>query len=117
MIGTCQGIEYFDTSYFGIHREQCNYMDPMQRLVIESTFEALIDAGVSPAEIRGKKVAVYTGSSVGENDNLFYESIVSGFGVTGHSRSMMSNRVSYWLNLKGTGLLIFNFSNRLKMFY
>lgn len=41
------------------------------------------------------------GSSIGENDNLFYESIASGFGVTGHSRAMMANRVSYWLNLRG----------------
>jgi len=41
------------------------------------------------------------GSSIGENDNLFLESIVSGFGVTGHSRAMMPNRVSYWLNLNG----------------
>ncbi|KAK4881873.1 hypothetical protein RN001_005192 [Aquatica leii] len=101
IIGKIDGIEYFDASYFGIHREQCNFMDPMQRLVLERTFEALIDAGVNPMDIRGKRIAVYAGSSVGENDNLFYESIVSGFGITGHSRSMMPNRVSYWLNLKG----------------
>ncbi|KAB0802399.1 hypothetical protein PPYR_04585 [Photinus pyralis] len=101
VIGTIEGIEHFDASYFGIHREQSNFMDPMQRLVLERTFEALIDAGVNPLDIRGKKIAVYAGSSVGENDNLFYESIVSGFGITGHSRSMMPNRVSYWLNLKG----------------
>lgn len=48
------------------------------------------------------------GSSIGENDNLFYESIASGFGVTGHSRAMMANRVSYWLNLRGR--LIFLYS-------
>ncbi|KAF5305398.1 hypothetical protein FQR65_LT07724 [Abscondita terminalis] len=101
VIGKINDIEYFDASYFGIHREQCNFMDPMQRLVMERTFEALIDAGVNPMDIRGKRIAVYAGSSVGENDNLFYESIVSGFGITGHSRSMMPNRVSYWLNLKG----------------
>lgn len=46
------------------------------------------------------------GSSVGENDNLFYESIVSGFGVTGHSRAMLPNRVSYWLNLKGIVIFV-----------
>ncbi|KAF5286879.1 hypothetical protein FQA39_LY00412 [Lamprigera yunnana] len=101
VIGKIDGIEYFDASYFGIHREQCNFMDPMQRLVLERTFEALIDAGVNPMDVRGKRIAVYAGSSVGENDNLFYESIVSGFGITGHSRSMMPNRISYWLNLKG----------------
>lgn len=49
------------------------------------------------------------GSTVGENDNLFYESIVSGFGVTGHSRAMLPNRVSYWLNLKGTKFIGFVF--------
>lgn len=46
-------------------------------------------------------MGVFFGSSVGENDNLFYEGIASGFGITGHARSMMANRISYWLNLKG----------------
>lgn len=93
--------EFFDNSYFGIHRQQCTYMDPMQRLVLERTFEALVDAGVNPAEVKGRRIGVFMGSAIGENDNLFLESIVSGFGVTGHSRAMMPNRVSYWLNLKG----------------
>ncbi|XP_071051537.1 fatty acid synthase-like [Onthophagus taurus] len=100
-IGVITGAEHFDTAFFGIHRHQATYMDPMQRLMMERTFEALIDAGVNPQDIRGKKIGVFTASSIGENDNLFYESIVSGFGVTGHSRAMMSNRISYWLNLKG----------------
>lgn len=38
--------EFFDNSYFGIHRQQCTFMDPMQRLILERTFEALIDAGL-----------------------------------------------------------------------
>lgn len=62
---------------------------------------------MNPQEIRGKKIGVFTASSVGENDNLFYESIVSGFGVTGHSRAMMANRISYWLNLKGKIIVCF----------
>ncbi|KAJ8961709.1 hypothetical protein NQ318_021309 [Aromia moschata] len=93
--------EYFDNSYFGIHRHQCTYMDPMHRIVLERVFEALVDAGVSPTEVKGKRIGVFMGSAIGENDNLFLESVVSGFGVTGHSRAMMPNRVSYWLNLKG----------------
>lgn len=91
----------FDNSYFGIHRQQCFYMDPMQRLALERTFEALADAGINPAEIRGKRIGVFMGSTIGESDHLFMESVVSGFGVTGHSRAMLANRISYWLNLKG----------------
>ncbi|CAH0563662.1 unnamed protein product [Brassicogethes aeneus] len=96
--------EYFDNAFFGIHRQQCTFMDPMQRLILERTFEAIIDAGVNPAEVRGRKVGCFMGSAIGENDNLFLESVVSGFGVTGHSRAMMPNRVSYWLNLKGPSI-------------
>nr|XP_023020295.1 fatty acid synthase-like [Leptinotarsa decemlineata] len=93
--------EYFDHSYFGIHKLQCTYMDPMHRLALERTLEAIMDAGFNPHEIKGKRIGVFMGSTIGENDNLFMESVVSGFGVTGHSRAMLPNRISYWLNLKG----------------
>lgn len=52
------------------------------------------------------------GMCIGENDNLFLESVVSGFGVTGHSRAMLPNRISYWLNLKGE--YIFKVQSQLK---
>jgi hypothetical protein len=57
--------------------------------------------GVNPSEVRGKRIGCFMSSSLGENDSLFLESVLSGFGVTGHSRAMMPNRVSYWLDLKG----------------
>ncbi|XP_057655807.1 fatty acid synthase-like [Diorhabda carinulata] len=97
----CIDSNLFDNSYFGIHKQQCFYMDPMHRLALERTFEALADAGVSLAEVKGKRIGVFMGSTIGENDHLFMESVVSGFGVTGHSRAMLANRISYWLNLKG----------------
>uniref|UniRef100_A0AAR5P2C7 Malonyl-CoA:ACP transacylase (MAT) domain-containing protein n=1 Tax=Dendroctonus ponderosae TaxID=77166 RepID=A0AAR5P2C7_DENPD len=34
-VGTVS-TQYFDNAYFGIHRQQCTFMDPMQRLVLES---------------------------------------------------------------------------------
>lgn len=61
----------------------------------------MIKIGVNPVEVRGRRIGCFMASSVGENDNLFLESVVSGFGVTGHSRAMMPNRVSYWLDIKG----------------
>lgn len=44
-IGVVPAIDRFDTAYFGIHRQQATFMDPMQRLILERAFEALIDAG------------------------------------------------------------------------
>lgn len=44
-LGVAPDIELFDTSFFAIHRHQSLYMDPMQRMTLERTFEALVDAG------------------------------------------------------------------------
>lgn len=46
MIGKIPQINHFDTSFFGIHPEQCQFMDPMHRSTMERTFEALVDAGL-----------------------------------------------------------------------
>lgn len=52
-IGVLPSIDLFDTAYFGIHRQQATFMDPMQRLVLERAFEALIDAGRYKSQYMG----------------------------------------------------------------
>ncbi|GLV46130.1 Fatty acid synthase 3 [Carabus blaptoides fortunei] len=76
----------------------------MQRMALEQSFEALIDAGINPVEVRGKRIGVYMGSTISENDSLMLENVISGFGVTGQARNMLSNRISYWLNVIGVGV-------------
>ncbi|GLV46522.1 Fatty acid synthase 3, partial [Carabus blaptoides fortunei] len=97
--GNIDHIAYFDASYFGVHQHQANYMDPMQRMALEQSFEALIDAGINPVEVRGKRIGVYMSSTISENDGIVFENVISGFGVTGQARNMLSNRISYWLNV------------------
>lgn len=52
-------------------------------------------------EIRGKRIGVFMASSVSENDSLMFENVENGFGVTGQARTMLANRISYWLNAVG----------------
>ncbi|GLV46779.1 Fatty acid synthase 3 [Carabus blaptoides fortunei] len=99
--GNIDNIAYFDASYFGVHQQQATYMDPMQRMVLEKSFEALIDAGINPVEVRGKSIGVYMSSTINENDSVMFENVISGFGVTGQARCMLTNRISYWLNVTG----------------
>lgn len=72
---------------------------------MSATEICFIILGVNPNSIRGKKIGCYVGMTMDENDSLFLESVVSGFGVTGHARAMYANRISYWLNLKGKNSL------------
>jgi len=43
--GKLKDLTKFDASFFGVHPKQANGMDPQLRLLLEVTYEALLDAG------------------------------------------------------------------------
>ena len=45
MFGKLRDPSRFDAEFFGIHGKQANSMDPQGRLLLETTYEAIIDAG------------------------------------------------------------------------
>lgn len=59
-------------NFAGISAKESHYMDPMCRIVLECTYEAILDAGMSPSDFEGKKTVIYIGASTFENENLFY---------------------------------------------
>ena len=38
-------IDKFDASFFGVHNKQAQSMDPQCRMLLEKTYEAIVDAG------------------------------------------------------------------------
>lgn len=78
-------------------------MDPLTRICLERSIEAIIDAGLSPSDLYGTNTAVFTGSaiSVTEMYTMDCSQENSGFSMLGRSRTMQANRVSYILNLTG----------------
>jgi fatty acid synthase len=43
--GKIYNIDKFDASFFGIHDQEAQSMDPQCRMLMEKTYEALVDAG------------------------------------------------------------------------
>jgi len=43
--GKLKDLSKFDASFFGVHPKQANAMDPQLRILLEVTYEALIDSG------------------------------------------------------------------------
>lgn len=43
--GKLKDLTKFDASFFGVHPKQANTMDPQLRLLMEVTYEAILDAG------------------------------------------------------------------------
>ncbi|KAH8409664.1 hypothetical protein KR222_001306 [Zaprionus bogoriensis] len=106
--GKIQNLEKFDATFFGVHFKQAHTMDPQTRILMEVAYEAVIDAGINPKTLRGSKTGVYVGSCISESEKTwFYEKVSSGgFGITGCSRAMMANRISYSLGLEGPSFLL-----------
>ncbi|XP_052751948.1 fatty acid synthase-like [Galleria mellonella] len=101
--GKINNVNKFDASFFGVHYKQVHTMDPMSRILLEKTYEAIYDAGINPNDLRNTKTGVFIGSCFSESEKTwFYEKMhVNNYGVIGCCRAMLANRISYWLGLTG----------------
>lgn len=101
--GRLNHLDRFDASFFGVHYKQAHSMDPMCRILMEKAYEAIVDAGMHPKQLRDTNCGVFIGACFSESEKTwFYEKIqIDGFGITGCSRAMYANRISYWLGCTG----------------
>lgn len=64
--GKVNNLDKFDAEFFGIDRCLRDTMDPQIRMLLEHSFEAILDAGVNPETIRGSRTGVFTASIFSE---------------------------------------------------
>lgn len=106
--GKLKDLQYFDATFFGVHAKQAQVMDPQLRLLLELTHEALVDAGVNPADAKGSKTGVFIGVSDSESSEFWTQDPdkVNGYGLTGCCRAMFPNRISYTFDFNGPSYAI-----------
>ncbi|MET9432175.1 type I polyketide synthase [Streptomyces sp. NPDC003036] len=107
--GFLPDVDHFDAGFFGISPREAAAMDPQQRLVLELTWEALEDAGIVPASLRGTSTAVFVGTLRDDYTNLLYQygaDAVTQHTMTGVNRGVIANRVSYQLGLHGPSMTV-----------
>ena len=104
------GIASFDAAYFGIAPVEARQMDPQQRLFLEVAMEALENAGLTRAQLAGSMCGVFVG--VISHSSEYYgmqvasmESIDT-YVSTGTAHSVIANRLSYFLDLRGPSMAI-----------
>ncbi|MEU7755022.1 type I polyketide synthase [Micromonospora sp. NPDC049171] len=107
--GRLDGTGDFDAAFFGISPREAAAVDPQQRLLLELAWEGLEDAGIIPATLAGSRTAVYVGALRDDYAHLVRrhgEQAVTQHSMTGLSRGIIANRVSYFLDLRGPSLTV-----------
>ncbi|WP_394834890.1 SDR family NAD(P)-dependent oxidoreductase [Pendulispora rubella] len=104
--GFLDEVDGFDPGFFGIVPREVSTMDPQQRLMLELSWEALEDAGIVPATLRGSATGVFVGSIWDDYAMLAYQRTLTAHTVTGHHRSILANRVSYTFDLHGPSMTV-----------
>src|SRR3954462_6328721 len=64
--GFLADIEGFDSEFFGLTPREAEFMDPQQRILLETTWDALEDAGIPPHSLGGGDTGVFVG--IGSDD-------------------------------------------------
>lgn len=106
--GFLDGVDGFDAGYFGILDREANAMDPHQRLFLECAIEALEDAGLRWPDLRHSATGVFTASYHNDYGALSYADprAVDLRTLTGTQHSVVANRLSYFLDLRGPSVSI-----------
>ncbi|TMG92386.1 MAG: acyltransferase domain-containing protein, partial [Betaproteobacteria bacterium] len=98
----------FDAGFFGIAPREALRMDPQQRWLLETTWEALEDAGYPPANLAGSNVGVFIGISGSDYGDVQKRSRfdVDAYTNSGNALSIAANRVSFLFDFRGPSLAV-----------
>ena len=107
--GFLDGIDGFDPEFFGISPREAVWIEPQQRLMLETAWEGLERAGYSPATLRGSRTGIFAGVAANEYAHLLSsESVdkIEPYFITGNALNAISGRVAFALGLEGPAMAV-----------
>ncbi|KZF26938.1 nonribosomal peptide synthetase 7 [Xylona heveae TC161] len=105
--GFLSSVDDFDASFFGVSPREACAMDPAQRVMLETSWEAFERAGYTVEHLRGSQTGVYIGvCSISAHSPARALADLDGYAVTGSAGGTVSGRVSYVLGLEGPTITV-----------
>ncbi|TVY39720.1 Reducing polyketide synthase [Lachnellula subtilissima] len=96
----------FDAPFFSVTPAEAVAMDPQQRIMLETSYHALENAGLTIDKCSGSKTSVYTATFTDDYKSMLQQDPeqLPKYAATGLSGSMLANRVSWFFNLRGPSM-------------
>jgi acyl transferase domain-containing protein len=103
-------VDEFDHEFFGIAPAEAIHLDPQQRLMLETAWEALENAGLAADQLKGERAGVFVGAIyadylIRQLREAGPESINAYYG-TGNTLSAMAGRLSYYFGWLGPSIAV-----------
>lgn len=101
-----KNMDEFDAAFFGIPPREARYIEPGQRIFLQTACGAIEDAGYSLEDVRGASIGVYVGKD--HNNAEFYKLTTQpdSLATTGSWHGILASRISYLFNFRGPALVI-----------
>ena len=105
-----ENLQLFNPEFFNISHREAAQIDPQQRLLMETSWEALENAGIIPETLSNSNTGVYIGCFGQDTFQLlgspYYRMKVDMHTATACTKTILPARLSYFYNFKGPCLSI-----------
>ncbi|KAL4993410.1 hypothetical protein BDV10DRAFT_199663 [Aspergillus recurvatus] len=93
----------FDAPFFTLSPAEAAEIDPQARILLETTYHALENAGIPMSTIAGTKTSVHTGAFAEDYKGFFIEDpqFAGRYAASSLSPNMLANRISWFYDLRG----------------
>ncbi|KAK4865939.1 hypothetical protein LT330_009032 [Penicillium expansum] len=101
-------VAAFDAAFFNYSAEMAQVVDPQFRLQLESTYEALENAGLPLSQVMGSQTSVFAGVFTHDYQEgiIRDEDRLPRFNVVGTWSPMSSNRISHFFDFRGASMTL-----------
>ena len=116
--GIMKDVEMFDAEFFGINPREAEYTDPQHRLLLETAWEALENAGYDSERFAGS-IGVFAGCSANTyllcnlashpdflSEYLSFQQVGAHPSMLGNDKDFVATRIAYKMNLRGPSIAV-----------
>ncbi|TVY76085.1 Highly reducing polyketide synthase, partial [Lachnellula suecica] len=103
-----QDLGAFDAGFFNISHNEAIALDPQQRFMLEITYEAFENAGITLDQLAGSQTGCYVGAYTSDWRETQFRDAESAplYSINGTGFEFLSDKVSWFYDLKGPSMTI-----------